>query len=56
MFGLFKKKSELEKLQAQYAKYMEQYHQLSKTDRSASDKAYANAEKIGDKIEELKGK
>ena len=56
MFGLFKKKSEVEKLQEQYAKAMETYHKLSTTDRTASDAAYAQAEKIGDRIEELKKK
>ncbi|MGB5982839.1 MAG: Lacal_2735 family protein [Nonlabens sp.] len=56
MFGLFKNKSELEKLQEQYAKAMENYHKLSTTDRHASDAAYAQAEKLGDKIEELKSK
>ncbi|WP_157111719.1 Lacal_2735 family protein [Nonlabens spongiae] len=53
MFGLFKKKSQLEKLQAQYAKVMADYHRLSTTDRTASDAAYAKAEKLGNEIDAL---
>jgi len=56
MFGLFKKKSPLEKLQKQYAQLMEQAFQLSKTDRRAGDEKYAEAEAIMKQIDELKGK
>lgn len=56
MFGLFKKKSELEKLQEQYAKAMETYHRLSTTDRNASDAAFAEADQLGNRIEDLKSK
>jgi hypothetical protein len=55
MFGLFKKKSELEKLQEAYSKHMKDYHSLSTTDRAASDAAYAKAEEIGKKMDALKG-
>jgi hypothetical protein len=54
MFGLFKKKSEMEKLQEQYEKLMKDYHTLSTTDRTASDKAYAAADEIGKKMDALK--
>jgi hypothetical protein len=54
MFGLFKKKSEMEKLQEQYQKLMKDYHTLSTTDRTASDKAYAAADEIGKKMDALK--
>jgi hypothetical protein len=54
MFGLFKKKSELDKLQEEYSKHMKDYHSLSTTDRTASDKAYAKAEEIGKKMDQLK--
>jgi hypothetical protein len=54
MFGLFKKKSEMEKLQEQYEKLMKDYHTLSTTDRTASDKAYAEADEIGKKMDALK--
>lgn len=56
MFGLFKKKSEVEKLQEEYQKLKKKAFSLSKTDRSASDKLTAEAEKILDKIDELKKK
>ncbi len=55
MFGLFKKKSELEKLQEEYSKHMKDYHSLSTTDRTASDKAFAKAEAIGNKMDAIKG-
>lgn len=53
MFGLFKKKSEKEKLQEQYKKIMAESHRLSKIDRKASDAKYAEAEKLIEKINEL---
>lgn len=53
MFGLFKKKSELEKLQDQYKKLMADYHRLSTTDRSASDATYAKAAEIGKQMDAL---
>ena len=46
MFGLFKKKSELEKLQEKHKKVLEKAFQLSKSDRSASDALYVEAAKI----------
>ncbi|ADY30987.1 MULTISPECIES: Lacal_2735 family protein [Cellulophaga] len=50
MFGLFKKKSPVEKLQEQYKKLMKEYHALSVSNRSASDAKFAEAEVIQDKI------
>lgn len=54
MFGLFKKKTQVEKLQAQYEKLMKEYHRLSTIDRSKSDEKYAEAQDIADKIDSLK--
>lgn len=54
MFGLFKKKSEVEKLSAQYKKLMEESYKLSHSNRKASDFKRAEAEAIMDKIEKLK--
>lgn len=54
MFGLFKKKSEKEKLQEQYKKLMEEAHRLSTTDRKLSDEKVYEAEQIMKKIEGLK--
>jgi hypothetical protein len=56
MFGLFKKTSELDKLQKQYEKLMADWHKLSTTNRSESDKKYAEAQKIVEQIEVLKQK
>ncbi|MDC1221412.1 Lacal_2735 family protein [Salibacteraceae bacterium] len=53
MFGLFKKESELEKLQKQHKKLMQESFTLSKSNRSAGDAKYAEAEAIAKKIEEL---
>jgi hypothetical protein len=53
MFGLFKKKSEAEKLQDQYKKLMADYHRLSTTDRAASDAAYAQADEVAKKMDAL---
>ena len=41
MFGIFKKTSELEKLQKQYEKLMADWHKLSTTNRAESDKKYS---------------
>ena len=54
MFGLFKKKTELEKLQEKYRKLLEEAHRLSTTDRTASDAVTAEAEAIAGRIAELK--
>ena len=56
MFGLFKKSSEIEKLQKQYEKLMADWHKLSTTNRSESDKKYAEAQIIAEQIEVLKQK
>jgi hypothetical protein len=56
MFGLFKKTSELDKLQGQYEKLMADWHKLSTINRSESDIKYAEAQKIIDQIEILKQK
>jgi len=54
MFGwLFKKKSDVEKLELQYKRLMVQSYELSKTDRKASDAALAEAEMVSKMIDEL---
>lgn len=53
MFGLFKKKSEVEKLQEKYNSLMKEWHTLSSTNRAESDKKYAEAQVISEKIEAL---
>ena len=54
MFGLFKKKTEVEKLQDKFSKLMEESHKLSTVNRSESDKKYAEADAIAKQIETLK--
>lgn len=54
MFGLFKKTSELDKLQNKYEKLMADWHKLSTTNRGESDKKYAEAQKNIEQIEILK--
>lgn len=53
MFGLFKKKSEVEKLQEQYKKLLEESFKLSKTDRTASDAKQLEANELLKKIDAL---
>ena len=53
MFGIFKKKSELEKLQDQYKKKMKEGYDLQSVDRSASDQKYLEADNVLKKIEAL---
>jgi len=54
MFGLFKKKSEVEVLQKQYEDLMTKAYKLSKINRSESDRKYAEAKMIMDQIAVLK--
>ncbi len=53
MFGIFKKKSELDKLQDQYKKKMKEGYDLQSINRSDSDQKYLEAQQILDKIEIL---
>lgn len=53
MFGLFKKKLPLEKLEEQYKSVMKEAFDLSKVNRSAGDTKYAEADKIQKKIDQL---
>jgi len=54
MFGLFKKKSELEKLQDKYRKLLAEAHSLSQRDRRAGDEKMAEADEVAKKIDKLK--
>lgn len=55
MFKIFKKKTELEKLNDQYAKLMKEAHDLSTVDRKKSDKKVSESEVIMTRIKELVG-
>tara|TARA_Y100000034_G_scaffold100570_1_gene124146 strand:+ start:77491 stop:77658 length:168 start_codon:yes stop_codon:yes gene_type:complete len=54
MFGLFKKKSEVEKLEAKYKKLMEEGYKLQSVNRSQSDAKYAEADAVLKQIDALK--
>jgi hypothetical protein len=53
MFGLFKKKTEVEKLQEKYKLLLEKAHKISHSNRTESDKLMADAEEVAKKIESL---
>lgn len=56
MFGLFKKKTELEKLEIKYKALLKEAYDLSKIDRSKSDQKTLEADKVSKQIEILKAK
>jgi hypothetical protein len=51
MFGLFKKKSKLDKLQEEYEKLTHEVFVVSKTNRMEGDRLYAKAEAVLKEIE-----
>lgn len=53
MFGLFKKKSEKEKLEDQYEKLLKEAHRLSTINRTDSDAKAAEADAVLKKIESM---
>ncbi|MEB2785429.1 Lacal_2735 family protein [Algoriphagus persicinus] len=53
MFGLFKKKSEKEKLQEMYSKKLAEVHQASQVNRKEADRLASEAEEIAKKIDLL---
>lgn len=54
MFGLFKRKSEAEKLEERHAKLLEEAFRLSKTDRAAADAKTAEAAELEQRIATLR--
>lgn len=54
MFGIFKKRSEVEKLELKYRKLLQEAFELSRVNRTASDEKQAEAQVILDKIELIK--
>lgn len=54
MFGLFKKKTKIERLTERYDKLMEESFRLSKVNRKASDQKYAEADEVMKEMEKLK--
>ena len=53
MFGLFKKKTEKEKLEERYKKLMKQSYELSTKNRTQSDQKAAEADAVLKQIEAL---
>jgi hypothetical protein len=53
MFGIFKKKSEIEVLQQKYEKLMDEAYKLSTVNRAESDKKVGEADLILKQIEAL---
>ena len=53
MFGIFKKKTPLEKLQLEYKNLLTEAHKLSKVDRKKSDQKMAEANEVLNKIDGL---
>ena len=56
MFELFKKKTEIEKLEIKYKSLLKESYDLSKISRSKSDKKTFEAEEVSKQIEILKKK
>ena len=56
MFGFWKKKTEVQKLENLYKKKMKEGYDLQSIDRSASDQKYVEADQILKKIELLEKK
>ena len=56
MFGLFKKKSDIDKLQDSYKKLMKEAYKLQSINRSDSDKKYQEADNVLKIIEALQAK
>ncbi len=56
MFGIFKKKSEIQILQSKYEKLMKEAFELSRVNRTEGDRKYSEANEIMKKIEALKKK
>lgn len=54
MFSLFKKRSEIDKLNATYLKLMKEAREISQRNRTAGDAKYAEADDILKKIDALK--
>lgn len=55
MFGIFKKKTAVDKLDTKYNKLMKEAHRLSTIDRRASDAKVSEANQVLEKIEEIEG-
>lgn len=53
MFGLFKKRSQVDKLEKKHRQLLEEAFRLSKVNRAAGDAKYAEAQHIQEQIDLL---
>ena len=53
MIGIFRKKSNYEKLEARYNKLLKLSFELSKSNRAESDRLYAEAQEILNQMDKL---
>jgi hypothetical protein len=51
--GIFRKKTEADRLRKRYQRLMEEAYRISRTDRKASDKKYAEADAVMQRIYDL---
>ena len=56
MFGLFKKKSKIEKLEDKHRKLLSEAYEVSHSNRSKGDSMMAEANKLANEIDALKAK
>jgi len=56
MFGLFKKRSEIDKLSDKYKALLKEAHNLSTTNRKLSDAKIAEADQVLKQIEQMEKK
>ena len=54
MFGIFKKKTKIEKLEIKYKALLKEAYDMSKTSRSKSDQKTFEAEEVSKQMEILK--
>jgi hypothetical protein len=54
MFGLFKKKTEADRLEAKYKKLLKEAYELSTVNRTESDKKQAEAQEVLEQLESLR--
>jgi hypothetical protein len=53
MLGLFKSKTQKQRLEDKYRKLIEAHYKLSRTNRTLSDQKYAEANNVLEQIEQL---
>ena len=55
MFGIFKKKTEVEKLKEKHVRLLKEAHQLSSVNRRKSDEKLSESEEVMKRIREILG-